>query len=103
MWGFEPQQKDMVLADGADFIQEVNLQNPSTGDAYNTPAGSRVFFRVGNEEWEGTVSGSTAQFKVESEITDSIRRGVTVQFCMSVPDGAGYIDWVITQGKVVRV
>lgn len=98
MWGFEPKNVDMFLADNADFIQEVQITSPETGEAYTPPAGTRVFFRVGNETWEGTVTGSAAMFKVESTVTDNVRRGTEVQFCVSVGDD----DWVLTQGRVIR-
>ena len=98
MWGFEPKQMDMFLAENADFIQDVRITDPTTGDPYTPPAGSRVFFRVGNDTWEGTLNGSLARFKVESETTNQVKRGATVQFCISV----GEDDWVLTQGRVVR-
>lgn len=102
MWGFEPQQKDMVLTKGADFIQDVSLKDPQTGSDYVFPTGARVYFRVANQEWEGIIEGSLVRFKVESEVTDQVRRGDTVQFCMSTPDGLETTDWVITTGRVVR-
>ena len=98
MWGFEPKQMDMYLAENADFIQDVRITDPTTGDPYSPPAGSRVFFRVGDDTWEGALTGFMAKFKVESEITDLVKRGATVQFCVSV----GEDDWVLTQGRVVR-
>ena len=98
MWGFEPKNVDMYLADNADFIQDIQITSPETGDPYTPPAGTRVFFRVGSSTWEGAVSGSTASFKVESTETDNVRRGDTVQFCVSVGDK----DWVLTQGRVIR-
>lgn len=98
MWGFEPKCMDMYLADNADFIQDIQITSPETGDPYSPPDGTRVFFRVGNDTWEGTLFESLAKFKVESEITDSVRRGADVQFCISVGDS----DWVLTQGRVIR-
>lgn len=98
MWGFEPKCMDMYLADNADFIQDVRITDPATGAEYTPPAGSEVFFRVGDERWEGTLSGSLARFKIESEVTDQVRRSTTVQFCISV----GTDDWVLTQGRIIR-
>lgn len=98
MWGFEPKQMDMFLSDNADFMQEVVITDPDTGDPYTPPAGSRVFFRVGPDEWEGVLTGSSATFKVESEDTDRVRRGENVQFCISIDTD----DWVLTEGRVIR-
>lgn len=98
MWGFEPKNVDMFLADNADFIQDVQITDPQTGEEYTPPAGTRVFFRVGADVWEGLLVGSLAKFKVESTETDNVRRGAEVQFCVSVGDD----DWVLTQGRVIR-
>ena len=98
MWGYEPQYMDMFLAKGADFIQQVLITDPETGEPHTPPAGSRVFFRVGEQVWEGVLSDSRASFKVESELTDEIKRGESVQFCVSYEED----DWVLTQGRVVR-
>lgn len=98
MWGFEPQYMDMYLSTGADFIQQVQMTNPETGEPHTPPEGSTVFFRVGERIWEGTLSGSRASFKVESEETDQVRRGEPVQFCVS----HGEDDWVLTQGRIIR-
>lgn len=98
MWGFEPKCMDMYLAENADFIQSVRITDPATGDDFTPPAGSRVFFRVGRETWEGTLIGSIADFKVESELTNLVKRGEVVQFCISIGDD----DWVLTQGRVLR-
>ena len=98
MWGFEPKCMDMYLAVNADFIQDVRITDQDTGADYTPPAGSEVFFRVGDARWDGTLIGSLAQFKIESEITDLVRRNTPVQFCISV----GTDDWVLTQGRIIR-
>lgn len=98
MWGFEPQQVDMYLADNADFIQSVKVTDPETGEGYVLPGNARVFFRVGDLTWEGEISGDQANFKIESEEADRVRRNTPVQFCISV----GEDDWVLTEGRVVR-
>lgn len=98
MWGFEPKNVDMFLADNADFIQDVHITDVETGELFTPPAGSQVFFRVDGERWEGALSGSTATFRVQSEVTDLVRRGAEVQFCITVGDD----DWVLTQGRVIR-
>lgn len=98
MWGFEPKQMDMYLADNADFIQDVQITDPETGEPFIPPEGTQVFFRIGRDTWPGTLEGSMARFKVESEVTDQIRRNEVVQFCISI----GEDDWVLTQGRIVR-
>lgn len=102
MWGFEPANKDMSLTKGADFIQTVEIRNPDTQEPFELPEGSRVFFRVGDSEWDGTIDGHLVSFKIESAITDRIRRGAVVQFCYSVPTGDQESDWVLTTGRVIR-
>ena len=98
MWGFEPQNVDLYLADNADFMQSVKVTDPETGDPMILGEGTEVFFRVGDERWDGVITGDTVDFKVEYEATDEVRRNTKVQFCISV----GTDDWVLTQGVVVR-
>lgn len=98
MWGFEPKYVDMFLAKNADFIQSVVITDPETGEEYAPPAGSEVFFRVGDDRWDGTLIGAVGNFKIESEVADLVKRNTPVQFCVSVADD----DWVLTQGRVIR-
>lgn len=98
MWGFEPKCMDMYLADNADFIQDVQITDVETGEPFTPPAGSQVFFRVGTDTWNGSLNGSIASFRVQSEDTDLVRRGTDVQFCVTIGDN----DWVLTQGRIVR-
>lgn len=98
MWGFEPMQVDLYLADNADFMQSILVTDPTTGDSISVPEGTEVFFRIGDQRWDGTVVGDQANFKIESEVADTVRRGARVQFCISI----GEDDWVLTEGRVIR-
>lgn len=103
MWGHEPQQVDLFLTDHADFVQYIRFADTETGEPFLIPDGARVFFRVGTDEWEGTAVSDLVGFKVESAITDKVRRGTLVQFCITIPGDPEDADWVLTQGRVIRV
>lgn len=102
MWGHEPQQVDLFLTDHADFVQYIRFTDNQTGEPFIVPPDARVYYRVGDAEWQGTATNDLVAFKVESDVTDRVRRNTRVQFCISIPDGTEWSDWVLTTGRVIR-
>ncbi|PQP24176.1 DUF7264 domain-containing protein [Rhodococcus opacus] len=64
--GLTPTECKLVLATGGDFQWTFRY------DGGNYPAGSSLYFIVGEDQWDFTISGDTATIKIESAVADLV-------------------------------
>jgi len=106
-----PQSYDIPVSLGGDLLVTFKNKVPGSDPVTYTdyPVGTSIKMLIGKGDSliqiNGVINGSDAVFRLESEVADTIRSGVSWRLIFSIVDDNAQLtdDIVIMNGRVVRV
>lgn len=109
-WGFEPDQKDMIINGGAALVQPILFQypprHPQAGQPWEPPEGSEAYFLFGDLtktplRIEVPITGDSGLLRIEPEQAATIKARTKQRFFIVLP-GTPPTPHQLTTGEVQR-